>query len=192
MYIKISNEELTKKLINKEVKFPKYTTQIINLANQNSQGTRPKIVGKMSDLIKEFSGITYDDWVDWYLTENPKAINEATNKTYGMILKFQDVITSINKKLVKKWIKDLVLTKTFVGLNFHKAILIKVSEQKKLPYKLSSSKEESKGIDGYIGDIPVSIKPITYKTKNMLYDNIRIKIIYYEKKKDGIKILFDF
>lgn len=34
--------------------FPKYTSQLINLANQNAQGTRPVVVGKMSDLFQEF------------------------------------------------------------------------------------------------------------------------------------------
>jgi len=36
--------------------FPKYTTQIMNLANQNSHGTRPNVVGQMSALIVQFSG----------------------------------------------------------------------------------------------------------------------------------------
>jgi hypothetical protein len=48
--------------------------------------------------------------------------------------------------------------------------------------------EESKGIDGYIGDIPVSIKPDTYKMKAELPENIGIEIIYYQKTKEGIEI----
>ncbi|MDO9028103.1 MAG: MjaI family restriction endonuclease, partial [Candidatus Roizmanbacteria bacterium] len=48
--------------------------------------------------------------------------------------------------------------------------------------------EESKGIDGLIGDIPVSIKPVTYKIKKGLSENIKLKIIYYEKLKDGIEV----
>ncbi len=28
--------------------FPKYTTQLMNLANLNAQGTRPKVVGQLS------------------------------------------------------------------------------------------------------------------------------------------------
>ena len=50
----------------KELSFPKYATQILNLANQNAQGTRPKTVGKMSELIQEFPGRTYREWVVWY------------------------------------------------------------------------------------------------------------------------------
>lgn len=42
--------------------FPKYTTQILNLANQNAQATRPKVVGQMSELIKEFTGRTLEEW----------------------------------------------------------------------------------------------------------------------------------
>ena len=44
--------------------FPKYSTQLINLANQNAQGTRPKVVGQMSELSKEFPGGSYDVWVN--------------------------------------------------------------------------------------------------------------------------------
>lgn len=54
---------------------------------------------------------------------------------------------------------------------------------KKVSYSLSNPQEESKGIDGFIGDIPVSIKPITYKTKNMLNEKIEVKFIFYEKRK---------
>lgn len=41
---------------------------------------------------------------------------------------------------------------------------------------------------GFIGDIPVSIKPITYRTKNMLSEQIDCKFIFYDKKKDGISV----
>ncbi|MCX8153404.1 MAG: MjaI family restriction endonuclease [Candidatus Bathyarchaeota archaeon] len=35
--------------------------------------------------------------------------------------------------------------------------------------------EESKGIDGFIGNESVSIKPITYKTMNRLPESINIR-----------------
>ena len=44
---------------------PKYVSQLINLGNIFSQGTRPKVVGQMSELIKEFrksGGRTFEDW----------------------------------------------------------------------------------------------------------------------------------
>ena len=43
--IKIKNEELAKELVGEVKNFPLYTTQLMNLANQNAQGTRPRVVG---------------------------------------------------------------------------------------------------------------------------------------------------
>ena len=60
--IKISNNEIKQLMGIESFEFPKYTTQIINLANQNAQGTRPAVVGQMSDLIQEFSGQTIEEW----------------------------------------------------------------------------------------------------------------------------------
>lgn len=190
--LKITNKELTEDMVGKVEEFPKYTTQIINLANQNSQGTRPRVVGQMSDLVKEFDGKKYDDWVEWYQKRMPNAIEDATNKVYDMILKLKDAITVVDKNLVRKWVQDLLLTKTFVGLCFQESILKIVAKLKNEEYRLATPYEEAKGIDGYIGSRPVSIKPITYRTKNMLHEDIAASMIYYEKKKDGIIIEFDF
>jgi hypothetical protein len=48
MKIKISIEEIRKYLDIETPEFPKYVAPLINLANQNAQGTRPKVVGQMS------------------------------------------------------------------------------------------------------------------------------------------------
>lgn len=44
--------------------FPRYTTQILNLANQDAQGTRPRVVGQLSELIKECPDKTYEGGVE--------------------------------------------------------------------------------------------------------------------------------
>lgn len=85
-------------------------------------------------------------------------------------------------------VEDLVLEKTFVGLRFQEVILKKVADIQKDEYRLATAQEESKGIDGFIGNNPISIKPTTYKTKNSLRENIDAKIIYYEKTKNGLTI----
>ena len=111
--------------------FPKYSTQILNLANQNAQGTRP---------------------------------------------------------VIEKWVKDLVIVKTFIGVRFQEAILHKVSLLLEKDYKLATPEEESRGIDGFIGEVPVSIKPETYRIKKSLSEKITVRIIYYRKVKDGLTI----
>lgn len=190
--IKIKNDELVQNIIENIPDFPKYTTQLMNLASQNAQATRPKVVGQMSDLIEEFPGSEYSDWVEWYQRQHPDAIENATDKIQDMIEKMRDAIQLIDKEMIRNWVKDLVLTKTFIGLKFQKSILIKISLHKDTTYRLGTPEEESKGIDGYIGDTPVSIKPLTYKSKKMLNEQIEVHMIYYEKKKDGINIHFDF
>ena len=192
MKIKIPNAEVQHLLVEKEVVFPKYTTRIMNLANSNSKGTAPKIVGQMSELIQEFEGNTFKEWAIWYQNNHPNSIDGATEKILEMIENLKKAIALIDKDLIHLWVEDLVLNKTFSGLKFQEAILKKVAESKNTTYLLSTKQEESKGIDGYIDTTPVSIKPITYKTKSRLSENIIVDMIFYDKKKDGIVIEFDF
>jgi len=188
---KIKTKELQEIVAGQTIEFPKYSTQIINLANQNSQGTRPNVVGQLSDLIQEFDGRTHEEWERWYLEKMPDAIESSVDKIFPMIEKLKDVIQYIDKKLIKKWVKDLVITKTFMGLRFQEAILKKIADRDNIPYRLATPEEESNGIDGFIGKQAVSIKPSTYKAMKNLSESIDIPIIFYEKKKDGISVEYD-
>jgi hypothetical protein len=94
--------------------------------------------------------------------------------------------------MVRKWVEDLVITKTFVGLRFQAAILKKVADQLGAQYRLAGLDDEAKGIDGYINDTPVSVKPTTYKSSRlMLPEQIGAAMIFYEKKKSGLIVEFD-
>lgn len=101
---------------------------------------------------------------------------------------FKDSLNQIDQKIVEQWVRDLVIVKTFAGLRFQEAILKKGAELKGTNYRLAGSDEESKGIDGYIAEIPVSIKPYTYEVKAALPEHISTKIIYYKKIDDGIEV----
>lgn len=186
--LKIKNNELIEEISGEAKQFPKYTTQIINLANQNAQGTRPKVVGQLSDLIQRCPYKEYKKWKEWYLSQQPNAIDDATKKVIAMVEELRKAINQIDEPMVKRWVEDLVIDKTFMGLKFQEAILKRIAKLKGTTYRLANPPEESKGIDGFIGDVPVSIKPETYKTKNMLGEHIDVKIVYYEKKKDGINV----
>ncbi len=186
--LKLSNQEIRELLGAKSFDFPKYSTQIINLANQNAQVTRPAVVGQMSDLIQEFSGKSIEEWEKWYLEKHPDAIQKSTEKISRMVENFRSIMTQIDQQMIENWVKDLVIIKTFIGLEFQEAILIKTSNLLKTTYRFSSAKDERKGIDGYIGDTPVSIKPESYKSKKDLREKIAAKFIFYKKVKDGVKI----
>lgn len=142
----------------------------------------------MSELIKEFDGHTFEEWEEWYLKKNPKAIDNATNKIMAMIDNFKDALSEIDQAMVSKWVEDLVIIKTFVGLRFQEAILKKGAGIKGTTYRMALPEDESKGIDGYIGSTPISIKPETYKLKKESIERIGTRIVYYEKIDDGIVV----
>ncbi|MBI5213300.1 MAG: MjaI family restriction endonuclease [Nitrospirae bacterium] len=190
MKIKLTNEQIREALEIESPLFPKYVTQIINLANQNAQGTRPKVVGQLSDLIQEFPGKKFEEWEEWYLQKHPDAIKNAREKIFDMVEKLKHAVNKIDENMVNEWAKDLVIVKTFIGLKFQEAVLKKAAEIKGADYRLAEKTDESKGIDGYIGDIPVSIKPDTYKIKKSLSEEIPVKIIYYKKLRNGIEVDF--
>lgn len=105
-----------------------------------------------------------------------------------MLENFKDAMRKIDEDMVYEWARDLVIVQTFVGLQFQEAILKKGAEIKGVGYKMSEKTDESQGIDGYLGDIPVSIKPDTYKLKKSLREEIPAKIIFYKKIKNGIEV----
>ena len=82
---KIYNSEIESLSDAPSYEFPKYTTQIVNLVNSNAQGTRPCVVGQMSELIQEFDGKTLNEWIEWYTAKQPNAISAATDKIHYRI-----------------------------------------------------------------------------------------------------------
>ena len=84
--------------------FPKYTSQLINWANQNAQGTRPKVVGQLSELFPEYQSsadsISIPGWEAWYSERYPEAVETATQKIYDQILKLQEATKLIDKNLI--------------------------------------------------------------------------------------------
>lgn len=192
MNFNIKNEELESLNGNKNAIFPKYTSQLINWANQNAQGTRPKVVGQLSDLFPEYQeqaeNVTVEDWKEWYLERYPNAVENATAKIYTQVQNLKEAIQLIDRDMVQRWVEDLVITKTYNGMYVQRAILAKLASIKGLSFRLATPEEESIGIDGYVGTIAYSIKPDTYKTMNRLSENIDVKMIYYTKTKTALKI----
>ncbi|MGL5919623.1 MAG: MjaI family restriction endonuclease [Bacteroidales bacterium] len=186
--IKLKSKEIQDVLTESGYEYPKYSTQLINLANQNSQGTRPSVVGQMSDLIQEFKGNSIKEWEKWYLEKHPDAIEKAVSRIYPMIENMKEIISLIDRDMVQRWVEDLVITKTFAGLKFQEVIIKSIGEKENLSYCLAEPEEESKGIDGFINQRPISIKPVTYKMESRLPEHIDVPIVYYEKKTDGIVI----
>jgi len=189
--LKIKPNDIREYLEIEPIDLPKYAASLLNLANRFSGGTRPRVVGQMTELIQEFSGRTIDEWEKWYIEHYPDSIEEATRRVRNMIDNFRRVLDELDDENIRTWVNDLVIVQTFIGLKFQEAIIAKLAENLDIEYRLANPEEEAKGIDGFIGETPVSIKPATYEQMNNIKDNINAEIIFYEKKKDYILIEYN-
>lgn len=188
---KISNDKVAELSNAPLYEFPKYVTQIINLVNSNAGGTRPKVVGQMSELVKEFDGKDINEWIEWYTERYPNAVTDATEKIWNMYELMKNAFNSITKVMIENWVKDLVYGKTYCGLKFQTAIISTIATDLGKEWREASPEEEAQGIDGFIGDKPLQVKSITYKLEARLSESINVPIIYYDKKKDGINIEYN-
>lgn len=169
-----------------------YIGSIINLGNSFSQSTRPRNVGQMSELIQEYRDSATEPsvggWKQFYDEKIGKdKIAVASMKIWEYVLRMQENLNSLTEEDVYNWTKDLIIDKTFSGLQIQLDILEMVCDNEN--YRLANTEEEAKGIDGFIGDEPVSIKPNTYKkTIQAGKESIPYRIIYYKKTKHGLVI----
>lgn len=183
MKFRVSKEEMIREYDFPSAIFPKYTSQIMNLANQNAQGTRPAVVGQMSELFPEYKNSvespSIEGWAEWYLERYPDAIERATDKVEQQVENLKRAIPLIDRNMIKRWVTDLVINKTCMGLYYQQVILTHLAEVNHSYWRLATPEEEAKGIDGYVDGHAYSIKPTTYKTMNRLPEEICVTIVYY-------------
>lgn len=98
---------------------------------------------------------------------------------------------AIDRSMVENWVKDLVYNKTYCGLKFQGAIIAFLAKRVGKPWRLANIDEEKNGIDGFIGEVAVQVKPSSYKLEDHLPEKIVAPIVFYVKRKDGVDIEFD-
>jgi len=171
--------------------FPKYVRPLLNLANQYAQATRPRIVGQMSELMEEFAGDGVEEWECWYRQRKPGAIDEAVDRIEEKINEFRDVLATIDRDMIVRWVRDLVIHKTYQGMRFQAAVLKAIAAAMNTDWRRATNEEEARGIDGYIGTAPVSIKPESYEIMKQLPEEIDAVVVVYRKTRTHIEVEFD-
>ena len=153
---RISNQEIQRLVAPNSPEFPKYVTQLLNLVNNNARGTRPEVVGQMTDLLAKSGARTVAEWRSYYDKKMPNGIATATDKIKRKLVEMKKVMASITDDMVKDWVEDLVYTKTFIGLRVQDVILSYLAQQMgDVEYRVATVEEESQGIDGWIKDRPI-------------------------------------
>jgi len=121
----------------------------------------------MSELSQQFTGKTLPEWEAWYVEKHPEAIKSATEKILEMVENLKDAMDKIDREMVGRWVRDLVIVKTFLGLRFQEAVLKKCAEIKKTNWRLANPSEESQGIIPPHGGYR-NLK--SYQTAEIIYD----------------------
>ncbi len=189
--ILLQGAEIRKLLDAPATKFPTYVAPLLNLANRFAGGTRPRIVGQMSDLFGEFKGKNLQEWIEWYQQKYPDSINKAAELIRQKVDEFRCILGELDDNTIERWVEDLVLVKTYIGLRFQEAILKKLAEETGQEYMFASPEQEARGIDGVIGSCEVSIKPISWREQQVHRENLEGVIVYYRKTPNGIEIEYD-
>ncbi len=184
--IKITKEDIKEIAKYKEKYFPKYTSSLINLLNRWAGGTSDKIVGQMSEEVMLCPYRKHSNWRKWYLKRHPNSIKKSINLIMKKRMEVLKQYKKINKKLMKRWVDDLVIDKSYWGIKIQGAIIKKLKTFTNKRCRVATKKEERSGYDGFIGRNPIQIKPKSYRNaSNVRSEILRAKVIYYEKNKDG-------
>ena len=196
---RISTEERERLVAEEVEKFPintpKYTTYLLNPAINLSQSNRPEVVGQMSEIIDDFRTKypdgTFEDWIEFYFEEydGERRLEEATERAVPMVKKMKEAFDQVDKDMTHNYLRDLVLFKTYEGFDIQETILRKLRDMYDAEIERATPNDESRGIDGYVGEQAVSIKPETYPDN--LREEIDAPIVYYDENKTNKAMTVD-
>jgi len=116
-------------------------------------------------------------------------LEEATEKAVPMVEKMKEEFEQVDEEMTHDYLRDLVLFKTYEGFDVQETILRKLRGIYDVEIERATPDDESKGIDGYVGEQPVSIKPETYPDN--LREEIDVPIVYYDENKTNRAMTVD-
>jgi len=187
--IKLTAKHYKEKISPRRREWPRYATQLLNIAGQNSQAFRPKYIGSCKDawLKMRSDGIkgTLSEW-EKYHSDNfgSECLVEAGKKIHDMIVKMN--VGNITEEMCIDYVKEVVYNKTHMGMGGEEVAVRVVADYYGLPYRFSTAEEESQGIDGWAGDYPIQVKPHDSAFKGHVHnhpDKDKVLLVTYVPKK---------
>ena len=190
--IKLTNKDFVGIVQKDRYVFPTYTKPILNIATQNSQATRVKVVGSMKEQFSEFLKQPGDKglkaWEEYYLNhcDGMRKIHDASERLWEMLEKMHLDHDVFNLSLAQKYIEELVFNKTHFGMSGEYYSVLAVAKYFQMPHRFSTAEEESQGIDAFIGEYPAQVKPHDsvkmHHVRNHADVDKTLVITYQEKK----------
>lgn len=172
--------------------FPGLTAELIALASRLSGATTRKKLGNPMAVIEEFKGKQFEDWASFYEEERPGAIDTASNEIFDTIEKLRQALGQVDEQLVRHWVEEAVLKRTYAVWRIHETILKHIAKLQGKAFRQADDGEVEEGIDGFIDERPFSVRPVSHYFKGPPEEEAeQVDVVYYEKAKNGLKIYYD-
>lgn len=188
--IKLTAKNYRNVIQRQRIEWPKYMTQLLNIATQNSQAFRPKYIGPVVETFRQMreSSIpgTLKNWEKYYKKHiGEKKLIEAGRKIHAMCLKMG--IQWIGEDMCIEYAKETAYNKTHMGYGGQEMAVEVAAKYFGLSVRWPTPEEDSQeGIDAWIGEFPVQVKPHDSVSKAHIYNHANTQthlVITYENKK---------
>lgn len=172
--------------------FPDLTSDLINLANHLSKATSRKRLGNPALVIEAFGGKAFEDWERFYEQKRPGALDTASREIYSAIEKLRTSLDLVDEELVRHWVEESVLKRTYAAWRIQETILKHIAKRQGKPFRQADDSESEAGIDGFIGERPYRVRPVSHYFKGPPEEqDTPVDVVYFEKTKSGLKVYFD-
>lgn len=186
--ININSEDVESFIGIKSIEFRIYVPTLLNQINAWSKATNKEHVGHLNELMIRYGKQGYKDWRKCYLRSHKSRIENSTDLVYQKLKKVKQALNSIDHATIKQYIEDLVLVKTYRGFKIQQLIFKRIKVEYGAQFKRASTRDESRGIDGYINTKPVSVKPVSYRRQAKLHDTDDVPIVFYKFKAKCLEV----
>ena len=190
--IRLKPQDLRGKDVGAAYEFPDLTSDLISLANHLSKATACKKLGNPASVIEEFKGKAFEDWERFYEQKRPGALDTASREIYGAIEKLRKSLALVDEELVRHWVEEAVLKRTYAAWRIQETILKHIANRQGKPFRQADDQESEAGIDGFIDTRPFSVRPVSHYFKGPPEEkDTQVELVYFEKIKSGIRVYID-
>lgn len=190
-----------------DARIQKYQSEILNIVNKHGRGNDAKIVGMVSQVIKDYRANTdepsLDGWKQYHQElADIRGINAGVEANWIKFQEIKNAIDLIDKDTIRCWLENLVYNKTFAGLQAQDIVLNDIANRLtkekggKYSYRNGDSDDEKAQIDGYIiaPDNKVcglQVKSDTYKSHNTIEGIAPVQYVYYNLNANELTYTFN-
>ena len=157
-----------------------------------SKATSRKKLGNPALVIEEFDGKAFEDWERFYEQKRPGALDTASREIFSAVEKLQKALALVNEELVRHWVEEAVLKRTYAAWRIQETILKHIAKRQGKPFRQPDDQESEAGIDGFIDERPFSVRPVSHYFKGPPEEqDAQVDVVYFEKVKSGLKVYAD-